>query len=164
VDFPCGYEPGRRRHDWRCWLWLKWLYFYPGDFILGALSALAPEVGKFFEFSPEIYGGVLSGVISGVAWIAAVLLAVAALAALTDPLERVLLKGPRDHEETRRTLGYDSSQSSERRQDGQPRKSSVINGCSSPVERCVPTRDSRVQSSDRARRELGWTNLSCCLT
>ena len=44
------------------WLWLKWLWFYPGDWIL--LQYGPTKIGKFFELSPEDYGGRLSGSIS----------------------------------------------------------------------------------------------------
>ena len=44
------------------WLWLKWLWFYPGDWIL--LQFGPTKIGKFFELSPQDYGGRLSGFIT----------------------------------------------------------------------------------------------------
>lgn len=52
------------------WLWVKWLYFLPGDFIVrlfleeGTLSTLS----TFLEISLASYGGFWSGVVSFIIW------------------------------------------------------------------------------------------------
>jgi hypothetical protein len=50
-------------------LWMKWLYFYPGDWLLQALMKALPDLTTFLEVSKESYGGFLSGLISFFAWI-----------------------------------------------------------------------------------------------
>ncbi len=49
------------------WLWLHWLYFYPGDFVLASFEAT--PIGTFFEVTPSSFGGWASGVISAIVWI-----------------------------------------------------------------------------------------------
>jgi hypothetical protein len=51
------------------WLWVKWLYLYPGDcFIYGVGNS---GVGQFFEMGPDNLGGVVSFVILAFAWVIA---------------------------------------------------------------------------------------------
>lgn len=50
-------------------LWIKWLYFYPGDWLLQASMKAAPDLTTFLEVSQESYGGFLSGFISFFAWV-----------------------------------------------------------------------------------------------
>jgi hypothetical protein len=51
------------------WLWFKWLFFYPGDFIiLYTIKILAP-LATFFEISTDNYGGWLSGILSIISWL-----------------------------------------------------------------------------------------------
>jgi len=49
------------------WLWFKWLYFYPGDYIINLL--IGTDMGRFLEVSYYSYGGILSGIISFIIWI-----------------------------------------------------------------------------------------------
>ncbi|MBW6393263.1 hypothetical protein [Billgrantia antri] len=51
------------------WLWVKWLYFYPGDAIIYYIVNFFTGIANFFEISNGDYGGVLSGVISFFAWV-----------------------------------------------------------------------------------------------
>ena len=46
------------------WLWFKWFYFYPGDWIIKFLINNIPSVANFLKISYEDYGGFLSGVVS----------------------------------------------------------------------------------------------------
>jgi len=46
------------------WLWIKWLYFYPGDGLVYFLFHKAPSIASFFEMTPSSYGGVFSGMVS----------------------------------------------------------------------------------------------------
>ena len=62
------------------WLWIKWLYFYPGDGFIYFLVNQAPDVGHFLEITYSSYGGVLSGIVSFVVWI----IALAILGAMAD--------------------------------------------------------------------------------
>ncbi len=48
------------------WLWIKWLFFYPGDVLLQGL--LSNGMAPFFEITPESFGGWGSGVLSVFAW------------------------------------------------------------------------------------------------
>lgn len=50
------------------WLWVKWLYFYPGDGFVYFLINKTPAIGNFFEFTYSSYGGVFSGIISFFIW------------------------------------------------------------------------------------------------
>ena len=49
-------------------LWMKWLFFYPGDFIHSALIALTPGVASVLGLSPEGYGGWGAGLVSAYVW------------------------------------------------------------------------------------------------
>lgn len=49
------------------WLFIKSLYFYPGDYIVKGL--IDTKIGNFFEFSIQDYGGVMSGLVSFLAWV-----------------------------------------------------------------------------------------------
>ncbi len=47
------------------WLWIKWVFFAPGDFIIIIIMNWAPKVAAFFEFTMM---GVASGIISLLMW------------------------------------------------------------------------------------------------
>jgi len=49
------------------WLFLKSLYFYPGDYLIKII--INTDIGNFFEFSGNDYGGTFSGIISFIAWL-----------------------------------------------------------------------------------------------
>ena len=56
------------------WLWFQWLYFYPGDaFIYFIINKVTP-LSNFFEITYNNYGGFLSGFISFIFWILALLI------------------------------------------------------------------------------------------
>ncbi len=48
------------------WEWFVWLYFYPGDLLIRWLVGSA--AGRFFELTAKSYGGLFSGIVSGVFW------------------------------------------------------------------------------------------------
>lgn len=50
-------------------LWLKWLYCYPGDLCLLALMKWFPGVANFLEISALSYGETLSSVLSAIIWV-----------------------------------------------------------------------------------------------
>jgi len=54
------------------WLWVKWLYFYPGDGFIYILVNKISGMASFLEITYSNYGGILSGVISFFAWIIAI--------------------------------------------------------------------------------------------
>lgn len=58
------------------WLWIKWLYFYPGDGFVYFILNVVPDLGHFFEITYSSYGGVLSGVFSFFSWLAALVIIV----------------------------------------------------------------------------------------
>jgi hypothetical protein len=48
------------------WLWMKWLYFMPGD---AAIAIFGPtSIGRFFELSHASFGGAGSGIFSFFMW------------------------------------------------------------------------------------------------
>lgn len=49
------------------WLWFKWLYFYPGDFIFSIFMGM--HLGNFLELSAASYGNFWSGLISFIVWL-----------------------------------------------------------------------------------------------
>lgn len=50
------------------WLWVKWLFFYPGDYLISTLITRAHEFSNFFEITYDNYGGIFSGIISFWFW------------------------------------------------------------------------------------------------
>jgi hypothetical protein len=51
------------------WLWVKWLFFYPGDLLLQVIVNYAPALATFLELAPSSFGGWGSGTISFFAWL-----------------------------------------------------------------------------------------------
>ena len=51
------------------WLWVKWLYFYPGDGFFYVLLHKMIDIANFLEITYSDYGGLLSGIISFYFWI-----------------------------------------------------------------------------------------------
>jgi hypothetical protein len=68
-------------------LWMKWLFFYPGDLIHSALITLAPGVARLLGLSPESYGGWGAGLLSAYVWFNAlpILFLIAAAAKSSSP-------------------------------------------------------------------------------
>jgi hypothetical protein len=52
------------------WLWFLWLFFYVGDGLLYFMMFEITPVAEFFEITTASYGGIFSGLVSGVFWIA----------------------------------------------------------------------------------------------
>jgi hypothetical protein len=50
-------------------LWVKWLFFYPGDGFLYFIINKTPDVAGFFEITELSYSGFLSGLISLLFWL-----------------------------------------------------------------------------------------------
>lgn len=50
------------------------LFFLPGNYVLSLLVTSVPQVAAFFGLSSDDYSGVLSGTLSAVLWLAAILL------------------------------------------------------------------------------------------
>jgi hypothetical protein len=48
-------------------LWLKWLFFMPGDALM--FAAMDSPAGRFFEVTPSSYGGIWSGIVSLLTWL-----------------------------------------------------------------------------------------------
>jgi hypothetical protein len=53
--------------------WTTALFLLPGDGLLWATATYAPPVARLFDIGPADYGGLLSGVLSAFAWLAALL-------------------------------------------------------------------------------------------
>ena len=56
------------------WLWIEWLYFWPGDGLIYLAITKAPVLAKFFELSAGKFSGPLSLFLSFGLWIVAVVL------------------------------------------------------------------------------------------
>ena len=56
------------------WLWVKWLYFLPGDYVVKLLVE-SSHIGSFFEMAYDSYGGFLAGTISLITWVVVSMLA-----------------------------------------------------------------------------------------
>jgi hypothetical protein len=56
------------------WLWIEWLYFWPGDGLIYLVLKYAPAAAAFLELNPGRYGGPLSLFVSFGLWIVAVVL------------------------------------------------------------------------------------------
>ena len=70
-------------------LWLYHGFFVPGDHVLSILSTHAPRVAQFLGLDAVGHGSVLSGLISGVVWLGAIVLIVVASKLVRD-LDRAL--------------------------------------------------------------------------
>jgi len=51
------------------WLWVKWLYFYPGDLIILLLTKVSPGLVNVFEHSSHPFSGIFSFGLSLIAWV-----------------------------------------------------------------------------------------------
>jgi len=51
------------------WLWVKWVFFYPGDVLVYLFMSETPRISQFLELSRFSYGSNGSGVISAFAWL-----------------------------------------------------------------------------------------------
>ncbi len=80
-------------------------FFVPGDYVSSLLSAHAPRVAQFLGLDAVGHGSVLSGLISGVVWLGAIVLIVAAGKLVRD-LDRTLTAAiGRVYQELRRIEG-----------------------------------------------------------
>jgi DNA-binding MarR family transcriptional regulator len=70
-------------------LWLYHGFFVPGDYLLSLLSTHAPRAAKFLALDATDHGSVLSGLISGVVWLGAIILIVVVCKLIRD-LDRAL--------------------------------------------------------------------------
>jgi hypothetical protein len=62
------------------WLWIKWFYFYPGDFIVVLLDLEFPILAEFFEITENnSVGGMFSGIVSFFFWAILIFLSMALL-------------------------------------------------------------------------------------
>ena len=70
------------------WLWFKWLFFYPGDFVISLIIEHAPGFARFFEMSyKSSYSGALSGMLSALFWVTVVLVIEAESSGSSEPVE-----------------------------------------------------------------------------
>jgi hypothetical protein len=54
-------------------LWFKRLFWLPGDYAIIAAMAWVPRVAQFLEIGPGSLAGLLSGVLSAIVWLMALL-------------------------------------------------------------------------------------------
>ena len=52
-------------------LWLKYFFFLPGDFFIGLIQPLIPELMRFLEIESSLCHGFLSAILSAVIWLLA---------------------------------------------------------------------------------------------
>ena len=50
-------------------LWIKWMFFAPGDWCILMLMNYAPSVSMFFELSQSSIYGTASAIISAITWV-----------------------------------------------------------------------------------------------
>lgn len=70
-------------------IWLYHGFFMPGDHLLSLVSTHSPRVAKFLALDSPDQGGALSGLISAVIWLAAIIF-IAAICKLVRDLDRAL--------------------------------------------------------------------------
>ena len=49
------------------WLWVQWLFFYPGDLLILGIMKFG-DIHTFFELSSSTFGNWFSGIISFIFW------------------------------------------------------------------------------------------------
>ena len=54
------------------WLWVQWLFFYPGDFLILGIMKFG-DIHTFFELSSSTFGNWFSGIISFIFWLSIIL-------------------------------------------------------------------------------------------
>lgn len=85
------------------WLWIEWLYFWPGDGLIYLVMKYAPAVAAFLELTPGKYSGPLSLFVSFGLWIVALVLLLLACKFMDETGARAaaaLLRPFRKREET----------------------------------------------------------------
>ena len=73
-------------------LWLQDAFFLPGDWLIWTVATYAPRAAAFLELGAADYGGVLSGFVSALAWIA-LLLSLGTLLTILRNADRALTSG-----------------------------------------------------------------------
>ena len=69
--------------------WLGHVFFLPGDWSIWAAATYAPSLTKFLELGPSAYGGILSGFVSAVAWLAILIIVIIVYSSIRE-FDRVL--------------------------------------------------------------------------
>ena len=54
------------------WLWVQWLFFYPGDLLILGIMKFG-DIHTFFELSSSTFGNWFSGIISFIFWLSIIL-------------------------------------------------------------------------------------------
>jgi DNA-binding MarR family transcriptional regulator len=84
--------------------WLQQLFFLPGDWLLWTLASYAPPIARFFELSTADYGGVFSGVVSALVWLALLILGSIAYTAVRDFDQALTARIVQLYEDARRRI------------------------------------------------------------
>jgi hypothetical protein len=50
--------------------WAEWIFFAPGDWLILAIMKHQPDAAVFFEMTPDLQSGLLSGILSLAVWLA----------------------------------------------------------------------------------------------
>jgi DNA-binding MarR family transcriptional regulator len=80
------------------------LFFAPGDWLLWTVVSYAPPVAAFLEISAADYGGVLSGFISALAWLAALVIVSVVAMAVRDFDQALTCRIVQWHQDVRRRI------------------------------------------------------------
>lgn len=85
-------------------VWLGHIFFLPGDWLIWAAMRYAAPVAQFLELDTDDYGGVLSGSLAGLVWLAILVVALVAHRAVQN-VDRALTSAVgRGYSEGRRRL------------------------------------------------------------
>lgn len=85
-------------------VWLGHVFFLPGDWLIWATIRYAEPVARFLELDTDDYGGVLSGALAGLVWLAILVLVLVAYRAVQN-VDRALTSAVgRGYSEGRRRL------------------------------------------------------------
>ena len=74
------------------WLWIKWLYYYPGDLFLYFLMQDFPRLAVFVEVAPESYSGSFSGIFSVFFWTVVIVVSYGIMKTIEDRGNERILK------------------------------------------------------------------------
>jgi hypothetical protein len=85
------------------------LFFAPGDWLLWAMAVYAAPVARFLELSPADYGGLFSGFVSALAWLALLTISFIAYRAVRDFDEALTYRIVQLYREVRRNIRVTSN-------------------------------------------------------
>ena len=85
-------------------LWFGDAFFLPGDWLIWTMATYASPIARFLELGPSAYGGILSGVVSALAWLASLLVVIIVYGKVRDFDHALTAMIGRGFAETRRRI------------------------------------------------------------